>query len=256
MRRPPHRDQQLAVRQHAAGVAHQGLEQRVLARAELHRHARDAHLPRGLVQRHRTGAQRPVRAARPLVLRLAAAPECRAQPRQQLAQPERLLDVVVGAVVEGGDLLRLAVARRQHDHRHRAEGAQPGQRLPAVHVRQAEIEQHGVWRARGGEAQEVGGIVRLRHRVAGRLQCGPQEAVDLRLVVDEQDQRLVHDRVHDQGGATGRSSVSTVPGSSAGISTARGLRAVMPPPIASTSPRAMARPRPVPAATRSPRRAR
>src|SRR3954468_9645762 len=46
--------------------------------------------------------------------------------REQLADCERLFYVIVGAAVQGGDLLALAVPRRKHDHRHLAEGTQPG----------------------------------------------------------------------------------------------------------------------------------
>ena len=76
------------------------------------------------------------------------APEHRAQPRQKLADAERLVDVVVGAEVERGDLFRLAIARRQHDDRHVRPTPDLLDHLLAVHVRQAEIEHHGVGRVR------------------------------------------------------------------------------------------------------------
>ena len=40
-----------------------------------------------------------------------------AQAREQLVDPDRLRDVVVGARVEGGDLLALLADGREHDHR-------------------------------------------------------------------------------------------------------------------------------------------
>ena len=71
-----------------------------------------------------------------------------AHARQQLAGAERLGHVVVGAGVERGDLVALLAARRQHDDRHRAPLAQPPDDLQAVHVGQAEVEDHDVGLAR------------------------------------------------------------------------------------------------------------
>ena len=46
------------------------------------------------------------------------APQDRADARHQLAQAERLRDVVVGPELEAGDAIVLARARRQHDDGH------------------------------------------------------------------------------------------------------------------------------------------
>ena len=64
----------------------------------------------------------------------------RADPRQQLAHAHRLVDEVVGAQVQRGDLLALQVPRRQHDDRRVRPFADPLDHLLAVHVRQAEVE--------------------------------------------------------------------------------------------------------------------
>ena len=50
-------------------------------------------------------------------------PQRGAKPGQQLAHPERLRHVVVGANVESGDLVGLALAHRENDDRH---AVQPG----------------------------------------------------------------------------------------------------------------------------------
>ena len=50
-------------------------------------------------------------------LALNPAAQRRAHARHQLAGTERLVDEIVGAEIEGVDLLRLAVAGRQHDDR-------------------------------------------------------------------------------------------------------------------------------------------
>ena len=44
-------------------------------------------------------------------------PKRRADPRQKFADSEWLVDIVIGAEIECGDLLGLAVARRKHDDR-------------------------------------------------------------------------------------------------------------------------------------------
>ena len=72
----------------------------------------------------------------------------RAHPRQQFADVERLVDVVVGAEIERLDLFGLALARRQHDDRHVGPFARAPDHVLAVAVRQAEIEQHDVGRFR------------------------------------------------------------------------------------------------------------
>ena len=72
------------------------------------------------------------------------------------------------------------------------EGPGPFQRLLAVHVRQAQIEKitaSGGWAAMSLQARtRVVGPLRF---IAGRLQRGAQEPVDLRLVIDDQNARAM-----------------------------------------------------------------
>ena len=67
-------------------------------------------------------------------------PEGHAKPGEQLADAERLGDVVVGAGVERRDLVGLLAARREHDDRHRRPFAQPPDHLEPVEVGQAEVQ--------------------------------------------------------------------------------------------------------------------
>ena len=62
------------------------------------------------------------------------------EPRGQFADAERLLDIIVGAEIERLDLLRLAIARGEHDHRRRRELADVAQDVLAVAIGQAEVE--------------------------------------------------------------------------------------------------------------------
>ena len=240
VRRAPDPGQQMTVRQHPPGVARQQGQQRVLKRAELHRRPVHAHHPPGHVQVQRAHLERFRHRSR----RLARVAQRRPDPGHQLRHAERLFHVVVGAVVQGGDLLRLPVAGRQDHDRHRREPAQRLQRVLPVHVRQPEIEQDQRGRPACGQPDAVGRSVRAFHGKARRLQRRPQEAVDLRLVVDDQDAGLDHAEV-----TVIRISV---PGEPSRAASGRGLTASIVPPIASIMPRAMARPSPVPGATRSP----
>ena len=69
----------------------------------------------------------------------------RPHPGQQLGEPERLADVVVGARVEPDDEVDLVGARGEHEDGEVGEvGAQPAADLEAVHPGQAEVEHEQV----------------------------------------------------------------------------------------------------------------
>ena len=75
---------------------------------------------------------------------------------------------------------------------HLRPAAQPGDHLLAVHVRQAKIEDDK--RRRGGRRrlQGVGAVQRLHDVVAGGFERRAQKALDLRLVVDDEDALAAH----------------------------------------------------------------
>ena len=85
-----------------------------------------------------------------------AAPQHRAHARGELAQTERLGDVVVGADVEPGHAIALARARREHDDRH-ACGARPRAEdaadFESAQHRQIEVEDDQIRRALGDRLQ-------------------------------------------------------------------------------------------------------
>ena len=72
------------------------------------------------------------------------APQQRAHARDQLARRERLRHVVVGADAEPDQHVRLAVARRQHQHRHLPLALHPPAHLEPVEARQHQVEHHQV----------------------------------------------------------------------------------------------------------------
>ena len=159
--RAPHLAQQVLLREELAGIARQLLEQRELGAGEVHGLARPGHEPPGEVDlevssstRTTTGAAGGVRNA----------PQRGADPGEQLLGVERLRHVVVGAGVERAHLLRLVVARGQHDHGDLAERPQPAQHVEAVEVGEAEVEEHDVGAAVGGDHDARPRPSRLRAR--------------------------------------------------------------------------------------------
>src|SRR6185437_9458512 len=121
------------------------------------------------------------------------------------------------------------------------------------HVGQAEIEQQQIGHAALELAQGRGAAFRLGHLMAVRPQHGTEHAPDLRLVVDDEDAGA-HAALPIEGG---ESSVAAP----AGIAKVTRIvvpkpmpaeRARMRPPCASTRPRLIDRPSPIPARLRSP----
>ena len=88
---------------------------------------------------------------RRLALALHAVAQGRPQPGHEFAHPERLVDEVVRAEIEGGNLLGLPVAGREHDDGHIGPFAHTGDDVLAVDVRQPEIQHDDVGRI-GGDA--------------------------------------------------------------------------------------------------------
>ena len=117
-----------------------------------------------------------------------AAPQQRAQPREQLLERERLDQVVVGARVEPAHAVGHRVARGQDEHRRAvAGGAQPAAHLEPVHARHQHVEHQRVGRAGRQRVERLGAV----GGQLGLVALQPQRAVDRlthrRLVVDHQD---------------------------------------------------------------------
>ena len=125
---------------------------------------------------------------------LLRAPEERPDPGRQLAQAERLRDVVVGAELEPDDLVELAVLGGQHHDRHAGLGADDPADLDAGQlgehqVQQDEVRALGAERARAsrpsaaGTTRKPSSLERVRERLAQR-----------RLVLHDED-RSCHRRI-------------------------------------------------------------
>src|SRR2546425_10815484 len=122
-----------------------------------------------------------------------------ADPREELVRAEGLAHVVVGADIEGGHLVALLTARRQHDDRDRGPLAQPADHVDAVDVRQPEVDDDDVRLARADLHQAVRAGRRLEQPIPLARQRGPKEAPDLGLVLDEDDDGVRHRRAPRAG---------------------------------------------------------
>ena len=172
-------------------------------------------------------------------------PERRAQAREQLVDPERLRDVVVGAGVERRDLLALVADDREDEHGASLQprsSRQTSTPLPSGSTRSRMT-------ASGGRSAAVVSASSPRRRrldlVARAAQGRLERAQDLRLVVDDED-RASRSRGYDAAVATGSDSTNAAPfrGDSAPQACRRSP---------ARSPRAIASPSPLPAARDAPR---
>jgi hypothetical protein len=121
------------------------------------------------------------------------APQLRGDPGEQLAEPERLRDVVVGAGAEAQHDVHLLVARRQHHDRQRRRAApQPPADLDAVDVGEAQVEQHEVGPRRVDGDQRVGTAGTAHDVVAALAQHQLQRSADRLVVLDDQQVRRRH----------------------------------------------------------------
>ena len=116
------------------------------------------------------------------------APQQRAQAREQLAQGERLDQVVVGAGIEAGDAVVDRVARGEHEDRRAVAGlAHAPAHLEAVDVRHGDVEHDGVDLLAGDAVERLAAVLGEGHVVALEGQRPLHRRAQRRLVVDHQD---------------------------------------------------------------------
>ena len=118
-----------------------------------------------------------------------------ADPRVELAECERLDQVVVGAVVETGDTILEAVACGEHQDAGRLcrAGRFPESTtdLPAVDRGHREVQADEVVSHLGGLPERLGAVERLIHRVPLPAQAASDRSNELHLVIgDEHSHRL------------------------------------------------------------------
>ena len=181
VRRAPHLLQQLALGDELALVADEHLEQLPLDRRQVDRLAGGVDDRRGdEVDGEVVGGDDRRLRGRPVPAHGGP------QPGEQLVHAERLGDVVVGAGVEGGDLVAFGAPRRQHDDGHVGPAAEPLDHLDPVDAGQPEVEQHDVGvRLPGGDQRLLAGRGQV-DLVAACDEVEAQRPADRRLVVDDE----------------------------------------------------------------------
>ena len=118
---------------------------------------------------------------------MPAAAQRRLHAAAELAQRERLGDVVVGAELEAEDLVDLLGLRGEHDDRHGAARAQAPAHLEAVEPGHHHVEHDEVERRLAEARQRLPAVDRLHDLVAVLAQRVAEQRLDRLLVVDEQD---------------------------------------------------------------------
>src|SRR5262245_48314737 len=98
-----------------------------------------------------------------------------ADSRHQLARTEGLRQVVVGADVEGSDLVVLLTARTDDDDRLDRDLPEVSRHVHPVHVREAEIEENEVGVVSSREREPLLPCRRLERAVAGAGERSVQE---------------------------------------------------------------------------------
>ncbi len=128
-----------------------------------------------------------------------AAPQERANARQQLAPLEGLDQVVVGAAVEPADPVVGLRARGEHEDRHVALGAQLAADLGSVQPGEAEIEHDEVGDEGMRLVKRLDAVARGAHLVALVAKRPAENVRDLRIVLDDEHPTaaLVAIRDHD-----------------------------------------------------------
>jgi hypothetical protein len=165
-----------------AGVPHQELEQRELARPQVERRTGARHLARQQIQADVGHGQRG------RFGRTRRAPDQRLHARQQLGERERLGEVVVSSRLQTVDPVvdRAAGAENQHRRRHAARAQRLDQRQP-VALRQHEVDDRDVVRLlqRGRQpGLAVGDVIDRKSRLA---QSTHHEFGNRRVVFDKKN---------------------------------------------------------------------
>ena len=170
------------------------------------------------------------------------ASEVRLQPGEQLARPERLRHVVIGAGRQRADLGLLLTDGREHDHGHIAPLAQPPAQLDAIPIGEQQVDDRRLGTADGGDVERLLHRRRRQRLESAVAQNHPEGTQDLLFVVADKHSRScrgVHALTFTGGRSSGSATTKVVPWPG------RDSTEIVPP-LASTKPFAIARPRPDP----------
>ena len=115
------------------------------------------------------------------------APKRHSDPREELFGAKRLRDVIVGAEIEGRDLVRFTAARRQDNDRHRRFAANTTGDFSAFDVGQTQIQDNQIGRMRVHDLQGVTAASYDVHVVSSRAEQGLHRALNRDFIVYEQN---------------------------------------------------------------------
>lgn len=110
-----------------------------------------------------------------------------ADPGDDLAHPEGLGEVVVGADTEAHEDVALLVAGGEHEDRHGTFRLDASADLEAVEARQHLIQQHDLGAVLGEGSDRRRPVVRPYYGEALRLEAVGQRLVDRRIVLDDEE---------------------------------------------------------------------
>jgi len=158
----------------ASRVLDEQPQQAVLGRRQLHGLARHFHGPVLHIDAEPAGDERS------LGRLLGVMADGNPHSCDQLPGVEWFDHVIVGAGVQEAHDLLLRVAHREDDHRHRRPGAELPERLRAVPVRKAEVQEHDVGLLAQHSLQAFRGRAGTVHLESLRLEAHAEETADLR----------------------------------------------------------------------------
>src|ERR1700722_1659340 len=228
----PGQCEQLDRAQHLALMPDERGQQPVLGRRELDRITIDDHLVGAEVH---LNAAVVVDLGRGRLGRLPA-PQQPLHPGDELGVAERLGEVVVGAAAQPAHLLRLQAVPGEDEDGNVAQVADPLEHRPAVHLRQADVEDHETRLVSVEGAQAFSSGVGLGHLEPAPVEHGLDAERDIGVVLD--DEHLAGHRA-PTGDCTGRKTLNLGPSFST-------LPPFTSPPCISTSAFTIDSPRPVP----------
>ena len=123
----------------------------------------------------------------------AYVPQCNAYTSQQLGCAKRLGDIVVCAEIQRFNLVPLAVPGGKDDNRHLRPLTDVFDYIYAIHIRQAEIQQHHIRAVRGYRRQGLTACADLHNTVIVCVQYGGQEMDDSLVILYHQyDGKILH----------------------------------------------------------------
>jgi hypothetical protein len=190
----PHFAEQRIATEHDAWTPDQQVQQVELLARDFDQQTADSHLALVEINPQRSGFDEPalgIAAALQAILMT----EQRADPRDELARPERFRQVIVRAALEAEHPVRLDVARRHHqDRRERIDTVRTNRTAEGqpIEAGQHDVENEDVERSCPGQFERPLAVADLRDVEARDLEVEADDLPDRGLVFDKQCAALAH----------------------------------------------------------------